>query len=330
MTTMLMPSDLVSLEEWTGADIHRVLDHAADVKRRLADTPKLDVLNGRSVVLLFEKPSLRTRVSFDVGIAKLGGHSVYLEHIQSRIGEREAIKDYAKNLERWCDCLVARTFEHGTIAELAEHASVPVINALSDLEHPCQALADLLTLSEACGELDGASLAYVGDGNNVCHALMLACSAAGVDLVVVTPPGFEPKYTMIERAHERAVASGATLTVSSDLAAIAGASAVYTDTWVSMGQADTAGKRLEAFRGYQITPEVMAIAGGDARFMHCLPAHRGVEVVDAVIDAPESIVYDQAENRMHAQNALLSLLLDPNAHMPPHANTDTNTNAGER
>lgn len=306
---MLAGRDLVTLADWTGEEIRAVLTRAAELKRTLAAQRATDDLRGRSIVLLFEKPSLRTRVSFDVGASKLGAHVIYLEHIQNRIGEREAIKDYAMNLERWCDCLVARTFEHATVEELAQHATAPVINALSDLEHPCQALADLLTLSEVCSGLDGAKIAYVGDGNNVCHALMLACSAVGVDLCVVTPKGFEPKYAMIELAHARAAESGSTLTLSNDLRAIEGAHAVYTDTWVSMGQADTAGKRLEAFRGYQITPQVMQIAGDGAKFMHCLPAHRGVEVVDAVIDAPSSVVYDQAENRMHAQNALLSLLL---------------------
>lgn len=301
--------DLVTLADWTGEDIRAVLARAADLKQTLATHRLADDLRGRSIVLLFEKPSLRTRVSFEVGASKLGAHVIYLEHIQNRIGEREAIKDYAMNLERWCDCIVARTFDHGTVEELAQHATAPVINALSDLEHPCQALADLLTLSEACGGLEGARLAFVGDGNNVCHALMLACSAVGVDLCVVTPKGYEPKYAMIELAHARAAESGATLTLSNDLRVIEGASAVYADTWVSMGQADAAGKRLEAFRGYQVTPEVMQIAGPEAKFMHCLPAHRGVEVVDAVIDAPSSVVYDQAENRMHVQNGLLSLLL---------------------
>lgn len=307
LTPSLFGRDLLTLAAWTREEIAGVLDLAAAIKAEPASYRS--ALAGRVGVLLFEKPSLRTRVSFEVGFARLGGHAVYLEHIHSLIGEREAIRDYAKNLERWSDVVIARVFEHGTLEELAEYSSKPVVNALSELSHPCQALADMLTLRERLGTLEGKTLAYVGDGNNVCHSLMLASSIMGVHLVVVTPPGYEPTPEMARVSGERAGASGASLRITNDIGALAGSDAVYTDAWVSMGQADEAGKRLEAFRAYQVNNALMATAGPDTLFMHCLPAKRGVEVTDSVIDSARSVVYDQAENRMHAQNALLLNLL---------------------
>ncbi len=271
------------------------------------------VLSGKSVVMLFEKPSLRTRVTFDIGLSKLGAHVVYLDHGQQRLGERESVKDYAKNLERWADAIVARVFSHDVLDELAENASIPVVNALSDLEHPCQALADLFTLQERLGTLAGRKLAYVGDGNNVCHSLLLCSAMLGVNMSVVTPKGFEPKYHVVRQALRLAEQSGATITLSNTLDAIAGHDAVYTDTWVSMGQGHQEGLRKDSFVGFQIDDEVMAMASngidGGAVFLHCLPAHRGEEVVDTVIDASYSLVYEQAENRMHVQNALMMMLL---------------------
>ncbi len=271
------------------------------------------VLAGKSVVMLFEKPSLRTRVTFDIGLSRLGAHVVYLDHANERLGVRESVKDYAKNLERWTDAIVARVYSHGVLVELADNARIPVVNALSDLEHPCQALADLFTLQERLGSLAGKKVAYVGDGNNVCHSLMLCGAMLGVDVTVVTPKGFEPKYEVVRQALRLAEQSGATITMAGTLDAIAGHDAVYTDTWVSMGQNHQAGLRHESFAGFQIDDEVMEMAGegvsGGASFMHCLPAHRGEEVTDSVIDSDASLVYEQAENRMHVQNALMMLLL---------------------
>lgn len=300
-------TDLLSISDLTTAQIRSIFATARAAK---AEPEVLaGALAGKSVVLLFEKPSLRTRITFEVGIGKLGGQPLYFDQSKEKIGERESIKDYAKNLERWVDAVVARVFTHATLEGLAEHGGIPVINALSDIEHPCQALADLLTLEERLGTLEGAKLAYVGDGNNVCHSLLLICAVLGVDMVVATPKGFEPQFEIVRRALDQCKSTGATITLTHDPEAIAGASAVYTDKWVSMGQGDQATWRGERFQGFQVNEELMAIAGKDALFMHCLPAGRGTEVTDAVIDGPNSVVYDQAENRLHAQNALLAALL---------------------
>ncbi|MFG0283051.1 MAG: ornithine carbamoyltransferase [Phycisphaerales bacterium JB039] len=297
-------TDLLSIADLSCAQIRQLFEATAAHKRepgRLAGA-----LAGKSIVLLFEKPSLRTRITFELGIAKLGGYALYYDQSKERIGERESIRDYARNLERWVDAVVARVFTHATLEGLAEHGSMPVINALSDLEHPCQALADLFTLQERLGSLEGAKLAYVGDGNNVCHSLLLACALLGVDMVVATPKGFEPQFEIVRKALAQCKSSGATITLTNDPEAIAGASAVYTDKWVSMGQADQTTWRGERFYGFQVNEDLMAIAGKQALFMHCLPAGRGKEVTDAIIDSPASIVYDQAENRLHVQNALLA------------------------
>ncbi|MBX3364166.1 MAG: ornithine carbamoyltransferase [Phycisphaeraceae bacterium] len=306
-TINLLGRDMLSLADWKRHEIAAILDTACAIKADPASAAS--ALAGRGAVLLFEKASLRTRVSFEIGIAKCGGHAMYFDHAENRIGQRESIKDYARNLERWVEVIIARTYLHDTVTELAEYAAIPVINALTDLDHPCQALADLLTLREQFGDLSGARPAFIGDGNNVCHALMLGCAVMGVPLTVITPRGFEPRYGVVQQAHALAAEHGTALTLSNDIGAIAGCNAVYTDTWVSMGQADEAGKRLAVFQPYQVNPALMAIAEPGAIFMHCLPAKRGVEVTDAVIDAQTSVVYDQAENRMHAQNALLIHIL---------------------
>jgi len=245
-----------------------------------------------------------------VGMTSLGGFAVYLDHTKPRLGERESIKDVARNLERWVDGIAARTFSHAAVTELAEHASIPVINALTDLLHPCQALADFFTLREKFGSLEGLKLAYVGDGNNMCHSLMVAGAKLGVSLTIATPPGFEPKPEMIREAKNCAEAMGASIEIVHDpLEAVAGAQAVYTDIWASMGQEHAAHLRAQIFAPYRVTADVLSTADASAVFMHCLPAHRGQEVDDEVIDSPQSIVYDQAENRLHVQKALLILLL---------------------
>jgi len=266
------------------------------------------------VVLLFEKASLRTRISFETGINALGGTALYMDHSAQRIGERESVKDYGRNLERWIDCIVARVYSQRAIDELALFADVPVINALSDRFHPCQALADMFTLWERPGSLEGIRLAWMGDGNNVCHSLMQAATMLGVDMTIITPHGYEPAADVTEQCLTYAKESGAVLTFVDDPAAVEGHHAVYTDVWVSMGQGDQANERRAAFGPYAVTPEIMSLASkgvtgkrfpNGSVFMHCLPAQRGVEVLDEVMDSPASIVYDQAENRMHAQNGLL-------------------------
>ncbi len=303
-------SHLVSISDLSADEVHQLFDFAALLK---ADPVSYStVLAGKAVIMLFEKPSLRTRVSLEAGIAKLGGIPMYFDHASERIGVRESIKDYARNLERWVECIVARTYDHATIEQLALHADVPVVNALSDLEHPCQALADLFTMRENLGELSGKRLAYIGDGNNVCHSLMLLCASLGVDFTAITPPGHEPDATIIQRARTTASITGAAITITHDIDRVNGHHAVYTDKWVSMGQEGQADK-ASSFTPYQVNAGVMARASEgldkDAIFMHCLPAMRGKEVTDDVIDAAYSVVYDQAENRMHTQNALLCGLL---------------------
>lgn len=268
-----------------------------------------NALHGRSGVMLFEKPSLRTRVSFEVGIGKLGGRAVYLDHNSVKIGERETVEDYASNLSLWCDIIIARVFDHRTLERLAEAASVPVVNALSDLWHPCQSLADWQSLCEVFGEVSGLAVAFVGDGNNVCRSLLVGGALLGAHVSIVCPDGYGPARDAIDAAAVINETTGGSVTVTDQMDAVAGAAAVYTDTWISMGSQRSTEEVRTAMRPYQVTGEVMRLAGEDAVFMHCLPATRGVEVAADVLDGPRSIVLRQAENRMHAQNALLLSLL---------------------
>ncbi|MFZ4573406.1 MAG: ornithine carbamoyltransferase [Phycisphaerales bacterium] len=302
----LRGSDVLTLNDFSPGEIAEILDATGVIKREPARGSR--VLAGRSAIMLFEKPSLRTRVTFEVGISKLGGHAMYFDHSAHLLGEREAVHDYGKNLERWVDLIIARVFSQQVLNELAASAGCPVINALSDVHHPCQALADVFTLRERIPDLRRAHLAYIGDGNNVCHSLMHACALTGASISVITPAGYEPMTEFVDEAQAIAATTGSTVRVTNDVNAVRGCHAVYTDVWVSMGQADMQGKRMKAFKDYQANAQLMAIAGPDAYFMHCLPAHRGVEVTDEVIDSPRSIVYDQAENRMHAQNGLMACL----------------------
>jgi ornithine carbamoyltransferase len=311
-TPALTCDDLLTLTALTPDDLAALYRTADRVKRDLSSYRT--ALSGRTIILLFEKPSLRTRVTFEVGPAKMGGNALYFDHSRERIGQRESVRDYARNLERWVDCIVARVFSQEVLEQLAAEASIPVINALSDRYHPCQALADYFTLAEAFGgiaALRGFRMAYIGDGNNVCHSLTHGAALLGVDLTVVTPGGYEPARDIIDEA--RAVAerarTGAVIRLARDPAQVRGCRAVYTDTWTSMGKDAEAAERTRAFTSYQVNADLMATAGPDAAFMHCLPAHRGYEVTDDVIDSPRSLVYDQAENRMHVQNALLLHLL---------------------
>ena len=267
-------------------------------------------LPGKQLALIFEKPSLRTRVTFEVGMTSMGGFAVYLDHEKPRLGEREAVRDIARNLERWVDGIVARTFSHESVVELANHTSIPVVNALTDLFHPCQALGDLYTLREKFGTLAGLKLAFVGDGYNVCHSLMITGAKLGVSVRVATPPGYDPKPEIVAEAKTLAAATGATVELfNNPLQAIVGAQAVYTDLWASMGQEHSVHLRSQVFAPYRVTEDLMAAADPGAVFMHCLPAHRGHEVTNEVIDSPQSVVFDQAENRLHVQKALLILLL---------------------
>ncbi len=300
--------DLVADQDLTTGDLKMILDLAGRVKARPGEFSH--TLAGKQLAMIFEKPSLRTRVTFEVGMTSMGGFAVYLEHSKPRLGERESIKDVARNLSRWVDGIVARTFSHQAVVELAENASVPVINALTDLLHPCQALGDYFTLHEKFGRLKGLKLAFVGDGNNVCHSLMLTGAKMGVTVRVATPSGFEPKSAIVAEAKALGRETGAKIQLFHDpIEAVTGAQAIYTDVWASMGQEFAAHLRTQVFAPYQVNEDLMNAAGPDAMFLHCLPAHRGLEVTDSVIDSPKSLVYDQAENRLHVQKALLLLLL---------------------
>jgi ornithine carbamoyltransferase len=307
--------DLTTLTGLSQEAVLEVFETARSLKATKGAWPQ--TLAGKSAVLLFEKASLRTRMTFEIGIAKLGGTAIYMDHSQQRLGERESIRDYAKNLERWVDCIIARVYSQKLLDELAEVSRVPVINALSDRFHPCQSLADLFTLWERPAGLrpngDRLRLAYIGDGNNVCHSLMQAACVLGVDMTVVSPAGYEPQSDVLGECAALTTTSGSTLRLSNDPKAVENHHAVYTDVWASMGQADQAGKRRKAFAKYQVNADLMALASkglaGPSLFMHCLPAQRGVEVTDEVIDSASAIVYDQAENRLHAQAAVLTHML---------------------
>lgn len=303
--TRIAAPDVTRDLDMTHEELGLLLDLARDVKR--SPQAYAQALKGQSLALLFEKPSLRTKLTFELAIRQLGGASVACD---GPIGEREPLKDVARNLDRWVNAIVARTFLQATIEELARWSSVPVVNALSDLYHPCQALADILTLLEQFGQLRGLHLAFVGDGNNVAHSLMLTATRLGVNCSVATPRGYEPEAAIIAQAEGLAAVSGATLRVTNDAEeAVAGANAVYTDVWTSMGQESQASERRKKFHPYQVNESLFSLARPDARFMHCLPAKRGEEVVDEVIESPHSVVFDQAENRLHAQKALLLMLL---------------------
>jgi ornithine carbamoyltransferase len=289
----------------TQNELVAVLDHAAEVKKHPGRYRK--ALNGRIVSLLFEKPSLRTRITFEVASKQLGGDTILNN---GPIGGREPVKDVARNLERWTDMIVARTFEQKTVEDLAQWTRVPVINALSDMFHPCQALADMQTLKERLGGWKGHTLAYVGDGNNVAHSLMLCGARLGLNVTVVTPQGYEPDAGIVEHAKGFANANGSGIRVTNDLeSGLDGAAAVYTDVWASMGQEHEAFERARLFAAFQVNEDLMKLAAPGALFMHCLPAHRDEEVTDSVIESKTSVVFDQAENRLHAQKALMLMLL---------------------
>lgn len=313
-TTSLPGADFLSLASIDAERIGALFKTASEVKRD--PRPFRESLAGKAVILLFEKPSLRTRVTFELGPNQMGGTALYFDHSKDRIGVRESVRDYAKNLERWVDLVVARVFSHAVLEQLATECESPVINALSDQFHPCQALADYLTLAEHLGggdaaKLRGVKFAFVGDGNNVCHSLMHGAGLLGMNMTVVTPPRYEPEAEVVAEARRLAEASGGSIELSNDPAAVKGARAVYTDAWTSMGDESEAAQRRRAFARYRVNGALMAKAP-DAKFMHCLPAHRGEEVVDEVIDGPRSVVVAQAENRLHLQKALLAELVAAN------------------
>lgn len=305
-----MTKDLLSIRDLTASEIDGLFDLAADLKAQQRKGIAHPLLIGKTLGMIFEKPSLRTRVTFEVGMVQLGGCAIYLAPADIQLGTRETVKDVAKNLERWVDGIMARTFTHQTVEQLARHAAVPVINGLSDLTHPCQILADLFTLREKRGPLRGVKVAYIGDGNNVCHSWLYGAAKTAIDLTVACPKGYEPDVDVVAFARQEAEASGGRITLLDDArAAAAGADVLYTDVWTSMGQESEAAKRRLDFQGFQVNAALIGLAAPDVMVMHCLPAHRGEEITDEVLDGPHSIVYDEAENRLHVQKAILVTLL---------------------
>lgn len=297
----------LGVADLSASEILDVLGHAIELKRDLALGRTHHLLPGKTAALVFQKPSLRTRVSFEVAMLQLGGHALYLSPAEIQLGQREGIPDAARVLSRYVDAIIARVFLHSDVTQLAEHSSVPVINALSDREHPCQILADLMTLQERRGTLRGLKLAYVGDGNNVANSLAIAASKLGFELRMSSPDGYESDPKVLEEA--ASYGEGSIELFRSPEEAVSGAEAIYTDAWYSMGQEGEADLRAPAFRPYQLNQELLSHAEPDALAMHCLPAHRNQEITDEVLDGPTSIVYDQAENRLHVQKALLVRLL---------------------
>jgi ornithine carbamoyltransferase len=298
-----MKRDLLRIADLSAGEIEAIFELAARLKRQLRARTPHPLLAGRTLAMIFEKPSLRTRVTFEVGMVQLGGAAIHLAPGDIRLGERESAADIARNLERWVDLVMARTFLHRSVADLAAGARVPVINGLSDLHHPCQVLSDCFTLLEHRRRIAGVRVAFIGDGNNMVHSWMDAAGRLGFDFVLACPPGYEPDPAITAEA-------GARVTVTHDVAtAVRAADVVYTDVWTSMGHETEAQARRRAFTPYQVNARVVSAAAPDAIVMHCLPAHRGEEITDEVIDGPRSVVFDQAENRLHVQKAIMCWLL---------------------
>ena len=294
-----MKRDLLRIADLTPAELESILALAARLKADHRARRPHPLLAGRTLAMIFEKPSLRTRVTFEVGMVQLGGAAVNLAQGDVRLGEREPARDIARNLERWVDLILARVFSHQSVVDLATAARIPVINGLSDLHHPCQVLSDCLTLRERRGRIEGLRVVFIGDGNNMAHSWMDAAARLGFDFVLACPAGYEPDPAITAEAGPR-------VTITHDIdAAVRGADALYTDVWTSMGQEDEAAARRRAFRQFQVNERLVGLAGPVALVMHCLPAHRGEEITDAVIEGPHAVVFDQAENRLHVQKAIM-------------------------
>lgn len=305
-----MKRDLISIRDLGREEIEAFFTLATDLKRRLQQNEAHPLLPGKTLGLIFEKPSLRTRVTFEVAMTQLGGHAIYLAPQDIRLGERETVEDGARNLSRWVDGIVARTFDHGLVERLAQYATVPVINGLTNLLHPCQVLGDMYTLREKRGRLEGLRVAFIGDGNNVCNSWLYGAAKMGIHLTVACPKGYEPHRDVLAKARAELEATQATLEIIHDpMRAAKGADVVYTDVWTSMGHEEQRAKRMRDFQGFQVNQTLLKSARTDAMVMHCLPAHRGEEIADEVMDGPHSVILDQAENRLHVQKAILVNLL---------------------
>ncbi|HOX44582.1 MAG TPA: ornithine carbamoyltransferase [Myxococcota bacterium] len=310
MTVSLKGKSLVSLGDLSREEFFQILDTADELKRKHKRSEPFTPFVGKNLALIFQKPSLRTRVSFEAGMTRYGGHGIYLGPTDIQLGARETTADIARTLSRYCDAIMARTFGHDIVLELAKHATVPVVNGLTDLEHPCQILADLMTVREKLGRLEGLKLTFLGDGNNVAHSLLQGCALAGMHMTVAVPRGFEPNADILARAREVGKRHGSRLEVSHDIGkALKGADVLYTDVWASMGQEAEKERKAKAMRPLQLNAQALAKANRDAIVLHCLPAHRGEEITDEVIEGPQSVVFDEAENRLHAQMAVLVMVI---------------------
>ena len=306
----LKHKDLISIHDLEIGEVALILDVAAKLKRKQKNGEPHQYLKGKTLAMLFSKASTRTRTSFEVGFFQLGGHPIYLSDDASQIGRGEPVKDTARVLSRFVDGIMIRTFSHDSVVELAKYASIPVINGLTDLLHPCQALTDLFTIQEKMKVLKGRKMVYVGDGNNMAHSLMYAAAKVGMNMVCACPKGYQPDPHVLAEAQEDASHTGCTITVEEDvMKAVKGADVLYTDTWASMGQEEEHDARKKIFAPYQINAELLAAARPEAIVMHCLPAYRGEEITDDVIEGPQSVVFDQAENRLHVQKAIMALLM---------------------
>jgi ornithine carbamoyltransferase len=302
-------TDFLSIRDFLPQQIRHFIDLARQIKA--IPGAYTNALRGKTLAMIFEKPSLRTRVTSDVGIQQLGGFSLYLSPAEINLGKRESVYDVAKNLERMVQGIMIRTFAHEIVDQMAEYASIPIINGLTDYSHPCQAMADYMTIFEVKATVAGLKAAFIGDGNNVAHSLMFAGAQLGAHVWIATPPGYEPDAAAINWAHERGIQTGGTCTITNDpIQAASNADVIYTDVWASMGQEAEADQRRKIFLPYQVNAGLFGCAKPDAIFMHCLPAHRGMEVTDEVIDSPRSVVFQQAENRLHAQKAIMLELME--------------------
>jgi len=305
-----MKKDLVSIADLSQDEIYRLFDKARDLKQELKFEPRLPYLAGKTLALIFEKPSLRTRVTFEVAMHSMSGSATYLSQADIGLGKRESVADVARNLSRWINGISARTFSHKTVLELAKYSTIPVINALSDLEHPCQALADFLTIYDELGRVEGINLTWIGDGNNVCNSLMIGAALLGVNMKIATPKDYAPIPLVVTQATNIAKKTKAKIFLTTDpVEAVKDSEFIYTDTWTSMGQEVEAEKRRAVFGKYQVNTKLLANAPRSYSIMHCLPAHRGEEITDEVLDGPHSIILNQAENRLHIQRAILATLL---------------------
>ncbi len=304
-----MKRNFISISDITAPEADELFKLSMELKKKVREGKEHALLKGNVLAMIFEKPSLRTRVTFETGMVQLGGHAIYLSPQDIQLGKRESVPDVARNLSRWVDCIMARTFSHQTVAALAEHAHVPVINALSDTEHPCQILADFLTILEHKGSLDNIQVSYVGDSNNVCNSIILFAALYGIKIRVASPKGYEPAQHIIEKATAIAKDGYAIEIFNDAKTGVEGTDVIYTDVWASMGQESEHEARLKLFKDFQVNSGLLQAAKDDAIVLHCLPAHRGEEITDEVIDGPHAVVLDEAENRLHTEKALLVKLL---------------------